>query len=71
MNNRDRLMSLIAKYKLERREIADLVRVGRETVDHWLLPADSRHHEEIPDMAIELLELKLGARPLQTRRGGR
>jgi len=71
MNNRDHLMSLMVEHKLDRREIAELVRVKRETVDHWLLPPDSKNHEEVPDMAIELLELKLGARPLQTRRRGR
>lgn len=71
MNNRDRLMSLISEHKLDRREIAEMVRVKRETVDHWLMSTDSRHHEEVPDMAIELLELKLRARSLQTRRGGK
>lgn len=62
MNNRERLLELIAVHKLERREIAELVRVRRETVDHWLVSHESKYHEDIPDMAIELLELKLKQR---------
>ena len=59
MNNREKLMELMVTHGLDRRGIADLVRVKRETVDHWLAPHQSKHSEEIPDMAIELLELKL------------
>ena len=59
MNNRERLMDLMVKHGLERREIAELVRIKRETVDHWLAAHGSKHSEEMPDMAIELLELKL------------
>ncbi len=59
MNNRERLMELIAEHQLERHEVADLVKVKLETVGHWLLSNESRAHEEIPDMALELLELKL------------
>lgn len=55
-------MALIADHGLERREVADLVRVKRETVDHWLASHESKYHEEIPDMAIELLEIKLSQR---------
>ncbi len=62
MNNRQRLIDLIAEYKLDRRDIAEMLKVRRETVDHWLYSGESRLHEEIPDMAIELLEYKLGAR---------
>lgn len=62
MNNREKLLDLIAQHELDRREIAELVRVRRETVDHWLASHESKHHEEIPDMAIELLELKLKQR---------
>ena len=67
MNNRDRLITLITDYSLDRREVSELVRAKRDDVDHWLLPVDSRNHEEIPDMAIELLELKLGAKHLGLR----
>ena len=59
MNNRDRLIDLIAEYQLERLQIAEMVKVRRDVVDAWLLSPESKVHEEIPDMAIELLELKL------------
>jgi len=65
MNNRERLMDLIVQYELDRRDVARMVRVGRETIDHWLLTTESKNHEDIPDMAIELLELKLGTKPLK------
>ena len=55
-------MGLIADYDLERREVAELVKVKRETVDNWLVSHESKHHEEVPDMAIELLEIKLAQR---------
>ncbi|MBI4006578.1 MAG: hypothetical protein HY356_07895 [Gammaproteobacteria bacterium] len=64
MNNREKLIALIADHKLDRREIAELVKVKRETVDHWLASHESKHNEEMPDMAIELLELKLRDRTL-------
>ena len=63
MNTRERLIDLMLEYNLERREVADIVKVKRETVDHWLLPHESKSHVEVPEMAIELLELKLGAKP--------
>jgi len=63
MNNRERLIELIADHKLERRQIAELVKVKREAVDHWLTSHESKSYEEIPDMAIELLELKLKQMP--------
>lgn len=59
MNNRERLIELITDNELDRRDVADLVRVKRDQVDHWLLPVGIGSHEDIPDMAIELLELKL------------
>lgn len=52
-------MDLMVANNLTRHEVADLVRVRRETVDHWLLSNESRAHEEVPEMAVELLELKL------------
>lgn len=64
MNNREKLIALIADYKLDRRDVAELVKVKRETVDHWLMSHESKHNEEVPDMAIELLELKLRDRTL-------
>lgn len=62
MNNRERLMDIMSEYELDRREVADMVKAKRDTVDHWLLPNESAHHEQVPDMAIELLELKLKLR---------
>ena len=59
MNNRERLFDLISTYGLERREVAELVKVKPESVDNWLVSHESSHYEEMPDMAIELLELKL------------
>jgi hypothetical protein len=62
VNNRQRLIDLIAEFRLDRRDIAELLHVRRDTVDHWLFSGESKSHEEIPEMAIELLEYKLGAR---------
>jgi hypothetical protein len=59
MNNRERLMGIISENKLERRDVAELLMVQPGEVDHWLLPHDARNHAEMPDMAIELLELKV------------
>lgn len=59
MNFRERLIELIAEYGLERREVAELLHVKREIVDHWLLPPEGKSHEMVPEMAVELLELKL------------
>jgi hypothetical protein len=59
MNTREILIDLITEYGLDRRDVADMVRVKRETVDRWLLPNEASSHEEIPEMAVELLQLKL------------
>lgn len=59
MNTRETLIDLITQYGLERRQVADMVRVKRETVDRWLLPNEASSHEEVPEMAVELLQLKL------------
>jgi hypothetical protein len=59
MNNRDRLIDMMVDHKLERREISELLKVDRSLVDNWLLPHEAARSEEIPDMAIELLEYKL------------
>ena len=62
MNNRDRLIELLADHELERREVAELLKVKTDTVNHWLVSHESHHYEDMPDMAIELLEIKLGAK---------
>lgn len=59
MNNRERLMGVISENNLERRDVAELLKVKHDEVDHWLLPHDAKNHREMPDMAIELLELKV------------
>ena len=59
MNNRDRLMEIITEHDLERREVAEMLKVKQEQVDRWLLSNESKNHEEMPEMAIELLELKI------------
>lgn len=64
MNNREKLIELLAEHQLDRREVAALLMVKRETVDRWLVSHESKSHEEVPDMAIELLELKLKDRTI-------
>lgn len=59
MNNRERLMEIISDNSLERREIAELLKVKQEEVDSWLLSPESKNHAAMPDMAVELLELKM------------
>ena len=61
MNNRDILIDYMINHELERREVAELLLTDRDTIDRWLLSGESSRREEIPDMAIELLRLKLGA----------
>lgn len=68
MNNRDKLISIISDNGLERRNIAELVKVKLEIVDRWLASHESKHHEEVPDMAIELLELKMALRKKKAKR---
>lgn len=62
MNNRDTLIDLMVDNKLERRDVAELLRVERDTVDRWLLPHAAHGNEAVPDMAVELLTLKLQMR---------
>ena len=59
MNNRDRLIDLISLHDLDRREVAELLKVKSDSVDDWLRSHESKHYEDMPDMAIELLEIKL------------
>ena len=66
MNNREILIDTMLALDLERRELADLLCVDRETVNRWLLSGESSRHLEVPDMAIELLRLKTGHEINQT-----
>ena len=61
MNNREKLITVMIDHELERRELAELLLVDRQTVDDWLAPHESSRNVDVPDMAIELLRLKLGA----------
>ena len=62
MNNRDRLIELLSEHELERIEVAELIKVKADTVNHWLASHESHNYEDMPDMAIELLEIKLGTK---------
>ncbi len=62
MNNRDQLIEHMFAHQLERRELAEMLRVDRDTVDRWLLTRGSPRWLEVPDMAIELLAYKLAER---------
>ena len=53
-------MEIMTERELDRLQLAELLKVKRAEVDSWLLSHESRNHKDIPDMAIELLELKLG-----------
>jgi hypothetical protein len=59
MNNRERLMEIMTEQDLDRLRLAELLKVKRAEVDKWLLSRESKNNKEIPDMAIELLEVKL------------
>ncbi len=71
MNNRDRLIDLMVDNHMERREVAELLSVSRDQVDRWLFPREHPQAEEVPTMAVELLELKLklGLRQETAERG--
>jgi hypothetical protein len=60
MNNRERLMDLMVDHELDRMTVSQMLKVKRDEVDHWLLSNESKNHKEVPEMAIELLEIKLG-----------
>ncbi len=60
MNNRERLMDIMLDHELDRMALTEMLKVKRDEVDSWLLSSESKNHREMPDMAIELLELKLG-----------
>ena len=62
MNNRDKLIEMIVENELTRYEVSEMLRVDMHEVDQWLLPIGALDHKNVPDMAIELLELKLKQR---------
>lgn len=66
MNNRDRLIDLITEHQLDRVDVASMLKVKPAQVDNWLASNESKHHEEVPEMAIELLEMKLNLQSQNT-----
>ena len=60
MNNREMLIDIMFDHTLGRQDLAELVLVDRQTVNSWLASSESPSRIDIPDMAIELLKLKLG-----------
>ena len=62
MNNRDRLIDIMIENELDRLEIADLLKVKHDEVNKWLASVESKNCKAMPDMAIELLELKVKAK---------
>ncbi|MDZ7735748.1 MAG: hypothetical protein U5P41_06375 [Gammaproteobacteria bacterium] len=62
MNNREKFLTLVFDNELDRSDVAEMLKVDRDQVDHWMISPESARHEDIPDMAIELLELKLKLR---------
>lgn len=63
MNNREKLIDYMVSNEIERRTLAEMLCVDRETVDRWLLSRGSSRSMEVPDMAIALLEYKLRELP--------
>jgi transposase len=62
VNNRDKLIDRMTGNDIDRRELAGMLCVDRETVDRWLLPREAARWLEVPDMAVELLKYKLAER---------
>lgn len=62
MNNRETFLSLVVDNDLDRYDLSDMLKVPLDQIDSWLLSPESAHHQQVPDMALELLELKLRLR---------
>ncbi len=62
MNNRDKFLSLVVDNELDRFDLSEMLKAPLEQVDSWLLSPESAHYQQVPDMAVELLELKLRLR---------
>lgn len=62
MNNREKFLSLVVDNELDRYDLSEMLKVPFDQIDSWLLSPESAHHQEVPDMALELLELKLRLR---------
>jgi len=62
MNNRDKFIGLVVDNDLDRYDLSEMLKAPLDQVDSWLLSPESAHYQEVPDMAVELLELKLRLR---------
>lgn len=61
MNNNEKLIALMDEHNLTLRETAAILGVSYFTVRSWALPETSKARRICPNMAVELLELKLSA----------
>lgn len=60
MTNQTKLRALIEQHGLTRKQISELASVSERTVRSWLIEKSDKHHyRDMPDRAIELIELKL------------
>lgn len=62
-SNADRLRELMKRHRLTRKKVAELARQGVSTVDTWLAPVGAKTHCEMPDRALDLIELKAAKLP--------
>jgi hypothetical protein len=53
----------MAQRQISYQEVADLCRVSIHTVRAWMKPPSSKGSTQMPDMAVDLLCLKLRAAP--------
>jgi DNA-binding transcriptional regulator YiaG len=59
----EELRDLMKESGVPRGEIADMLHVGRKTVEKWTASLGTTSHRAIPLAAYELLLLKLGKHP--------
>lgn len=64
--NNERLRELIKKHGLRRRDVAAILNKSSSVaVNKWLAPeSDTSNYRAMPDIELEMLELKLGEREL-------
>lgn len=58
-SNVEQLRQLMKKHRLTRVKVAELTHRSRQAVDNWLAPDDAYWQCQMPDSALELLNLKL------------
>jgi len=57
---KERLKQLMTDHSLTEAMVADALHVSPSTIQSWLKPDTSKSARNVPAMAIELLEIKLG-----------